>query len=349
MFERTGQHPHPTTMPAQGGADTDRPVVAVLHSPEVGPPPGLDTLAEVAVVQYASTARELEEVLGDAEVLYVADFRSTDLPAAWGHARELRWVHAGGAGVDALLFPELVASDVTVTNSRGIFDRSVAEYVIGLVLAFAKDVATTLALQRRHTWRHRETERLVGSRLLVIGAGPIGRAIVALARAFDMETTVLARSARGSDPELGSVLAASDLRSALPEADYVVLAAPLTPETEGMIGTEELARMRPTARLINVGRGPIVDEEALVEALRSRKIAGAALDVFVNEPLARDHPFWDLPGVIVSPHMSGDFVGWTRALSELFLENYRRWLDGRPLLNVVDKERGYVAEPRGRT
>lgn len=331
-------------MPVKGRSARDRPVVAVLHSPKDGPPPNLEMLADVAVVRYASTAGELEEAIEEAEALYVADFRSTDLAAAWDRARELRWVHAGGAGVDALLFPELVASDVIVTNSRGIFDRPIAEYVIGLLLAFAKDLSTTLALQRRRIWRHRETERLAGSRLLVIGAGPIGRAIVALARAFAIETTVLARAARASDPELGSVLGANDLRSVLAEADYVVVAAPLTPETEGMIGADEFARMKPTARIVNVGRGPIVDEDALVEALRAREIAGAALDVFVNEPLPPDHPFWDLPGMIVSPHMSGDFVGWTRALSELFLENYRRWIDGRPLLNVVDKQRGYVVE-----
>lgn len=344
-----GPESRATTRPGEGTSERDRPVVAVLYSPENGPPPGLEPLDDVAAVRYASTAGELEDVLADAEALYVSDFRSTDLEAAWRRAGNLRWVHAGGAGVDALLFPRLVASDVTVTNSRGVFDRPIAEYVIGLVLAFAKDLPTTLALQRRHTWWHRETERLVGSRLLVIGAGPIGRAIVALARAFEMETTVLARSARASDPELGSVLGASDLRSALAEADYVVVAAPLTRETEGMIGAQELARMKPTARLINVGRGPVVDEEALLEALRSREIAGAALDVFVNEPLPPTHPFWDLPGMIVSPHMAGDFIGWTRALSELFLENYRRWLEGRPLLNVVDKERGYVVEPGGRS
>jgi phosphoglycerate dehydrogenase-like enzyme len=128
----------------------------------------------------------------------------------------------------------------------------------------------------------------------------------------------------------------------LPEADYVVLALPLTPETRGMFGAALLARMKPAARLINVGRGAVVDEAALVQALREHRIAGAALDVFANEPLPSDHPLWDLPGVIVSPHMSGDYIGWQKAVSGLFVDNFRRWLAGRPLRNVVDKARGYV-------
>ena len=325
-------------------SERDRPVVAVFHAPDKPRPPGLEPLERAATVAYATTAEELGNALEDADALYVSGLRCDHLAATWHRARRLRWVHAGGAGVDALLFPELVASDVVLTNSRGVFDRPMAEYVLGLLLAFAKDLPGTLELQARRTWRHRETERLDRARLVVVGAGPIGRAIVQLARAFGMETTVVARSARSSDPELGSVLAASELARALGEADYVVVAAPLTPETVGMIGADELGAMKPSARLVNVGRGSIVDEDALVEALRSRTIAGAALDVFAHEPLALDHPFWDLPGMIVSPHMSGDFVGWKRALSELFLENFGRWLDGRPLLNIVDKERGYVVD-----
>ena len=323
-------------------------MVAVFHAPDEGRPPGLEALEETATVAYATTAEELEQALEDVEALYVSDFRSDHLAAAWNRAHRLRWVHAGGAGVDALLFPEFLASDVVLTNSRGVFDRPIAEYVLGLLLAYAKDLPQTLALQAERTWRHRETERLDRARLLVIGAGAIGREIVQLARAFGMETTLVARSARSFDPDLGRVLATSELARALPEADYVVIAAPLTLETERMIGAKELAAMKSSARLVNVGRGRIIDEDALVDALRSGTIAGAALDVFADEPLAADHPFWDLPGMIVSPHMSGDFIGWNRALSELFLENFGRWLDGRPLLNVVDKQRGYVVD-RGAT
>jgi phosphoglycerate dehydrogenase-like enzyme len=134
----------------------------------------------------------------------------------------------------------------------------------------------------------------------------------------------------------------TDLDTVLPQADYVVVAAPLTPETEGIFGAQAFARMKSTARFINVGRGPLVDEAALVDALRSRRIAGAALDVFVHEPLVPDHPLWNLPGLIVSPHMSGDFVGWLPALAKLFVDNFQRWWRGDPLLNVVDKQRGYV-------
>jgi phosphoglycerate dehydrogenase-like enzyme len=149
-------------------------------------------------------------------------------------------------------------------------------------------------------------------------------------------------SAISPDAAFERVVGIADLHAVLPEADYVVLSLPLTPETRGFFGAGALARMQPTARLINVGRGAVLDEAALADALRSRRIAGAALDVFADEPLPADHPFWDLPGVIVSPHMSGDFIGWPAAVSGLFVENFRRWRAGEPLLNVVDKERGYV-------
>lgn len=299
-------------------------------------------MAEAAEVRYATSPEELRAALPGARVLFVADFRSRMLRDAWPHARDLRWAHVAGAGVDAVLFPELVSSPVVLTNSRGVFDRAIAEYVLGLVLAFAKDLPRTLELQRRRAWRHRETERLAGRTVLVVGAGSIGREIGRLARAAGMRVLGVARRARDVDPDFERVAAVDALHAVLPEADYVVLALPLTPETRGLFGAAALARMKRTARLINVARGAVVDEDALAEALRSGRIAGAALDVFVDEPLPQDHLFWELPAVIVSPHMSGDFTGHREALSALFVENFRRWLAGAPLLNVVDKERGYV-------
>ena len=257
---------------------------------------------------------------------------------------DLRWVHIASAGVDRLLFPELAASDVVVTNSRRIFDEPIAEYVLGLVLCFAKDLHTTLRLQGRRRWQHRETERITGAHALVVGTGPIGRAIGRRLRAAGLTVRGLGRTGRSADPDLGDVRPFADLHEALGEADYVVLAAPLTDLTRGMIDAAALARMRPATRLINVGRGQLVIEDALVGALREGRIAGAALDVFATEPLAESSPLWDLPNVIISPHMSGDARGWHDRLVELFTDNLARYRDGRELRNVVDKRRGYVTE-----
>ncbi len=319
-----------------------KPLVAVLARVQGQRPPGLEPVAEVATIRNAVSVQELKDALDDAYVLLVWDFRSPKLGDAWPHARRLRWVHVAGVGVEAVLFPELVSSRVTLTNSRGVFDQAIAEYVLGFMLAFAKGFPMTFDLQRRHAWQHRETEQLRGQTVLVVGAGGIGRAIGRLARCVGMHVMGVARTARPSDPDLGRVVAVRDLGAILAEADYVVIAVPLTSETKGMFGAAALDRMKQTARLINVGRGPTVDEDALLNALRSKRIAGAAMDVFMEEPLPKDHLFWDLPGVIVSPHMSGDFTGWASELSRLFVENFLRWRRGERLLNVVDKRRGYV-------
>jgi len=318
------------------------PVVAILGASREEPPPRIGPVVDSASVRFAVDAAELERVLGGADALFVWDFRSTDLRDAWHRADRLEWVHVAGAGVDAVLFPDLVESSVTVSSSRGIFGRSIAEYVLGLILLFAKDFHRSFEYQRNRKWVHRETAMLAGKRLLVVGAGPIGRMLARHARCLGMEVSAVARTARSSDEDFGRVFASEDLDKALPEADYVVIAVPLTAQTEGMFGTAQFERMKRSARLINVGRGRIVDEPALVEALREVQIAGAALDVFWEEPLPQDHPLWDMPQVVISPHMSGDFVGWLGALGELFVDNFQRWRQGDELLNVVDKEKGYA-------
>jgi phosphoglycerate dehydrogenase-like enzyme len=318
-------------------------VVLHDHSGNTGRPEGMAPVEAVADVRYA-TADGLVSALPGADVLLVWDFRSTALATAWSAASSLRWVHAASAGVNHLLTPEVVASEVVVTNSRGVFDEPMAEYVLGLTLALAKDLPTTLSQQRERRWQHRETERLGDRHALVAGTGPIGRAIGRKLAAVGMRVTGLGRVARSTDPDLGEVLPMSSLSEVLPDADYVVLAAPLTDETRGMIDAKALAAMKPTARLINVSRGHLVVQEDLVEALAAGRLAGAALDVFVDEPLAADSTLWRLPNVIVSPHMSGDVVGWRAELVTLFADNLSRYLDGRPLRNVVDKTRGYVRE-----
>lgn len=319
-----------------------RPAIVVLGASRGDPPPGLpQALEDEAELRFADTTADLRAALPGAEVLLVWDFRSEQLRDAWSARDRLAWIHVAGAGVDAVLFPELRDSDVVVTNARGVFDDTIAEYVVMLMLVFAKDLLTTLEAQRDHTWRHRESGRLGGATVLVVGTGPIGRAIARRSRCLGMRVLGVARSPR-QDPDFERLVASEDLHAVLPEADYVVIAVPLTSETEGMFGSEELRLLKPSARLINVARGRVVDESALVAALRRRELAGAALDVFETEPLPADSPLWDMAGVIVSPHMSADFHGWLDALADLFVANYRRWRAGETLSNVVDKQRGYV-------
>ena len=319
---------------------TRRPVVAVLIDDTR--PPGMADVERTAEVCYADAAG-LPAIIRDADVLLAWDFLSDAITEAWPHATRLRWMHTASAGVDRVLTPEVAASEVTVTNSGGVFDRSMAEYVLGLVLAFAKDLPGTLASQRAHRWQHRETETLDGRTAVVVGVGPIGRATARVLQACGLRVAGVGRTRRAGDADFGEVLADTDLLSVLPRADYVIVTAPLTDRTRGMFDSRAFSAMRPTARFINVGRGPIVVEEALLQALRSGQIAGAALDVFGHEPIPATAPWWDLPNVIVSPHMSGDFVGWREALAALFVANYRRWIAGQPLAHVVDKRAGYPA------
>lgn len=298
-------------------------------------------IEEAAVVRYTD-ARGLPEALTGAQGLFVYDFLSTAVPGAWHAAGDLRWLHIASAGVDPVLFPGLVESDVVLTNSRGVFDDAIAEYVLGVVLAFAKDFARSLDLQRAGTWQHRETERVTGKEVLVVGTGPIGRSIARLLRAAGLRVSGAGRRQRTGDPDFGTVHDSAELTKHLPVFDYVVAVAPLTEQTKGMFDAEAFAAMKPSARFVNVGRGELVVTSDLVAALRGGQIAGAALDVFDTEPLPGDSPLWTMPDVLLSPHMSGDFLGWRSTLVEVFTANFRRWVAGEPLHNVVDKRLGYV-------
>jgi phosphoglycerate dehydrogenase-like enzyme len=315
------------------------PVLTVLCGAQH--PPDMDTIESMVDVRYTDE-NGLADALPGADVLFVYDFLSTAVPGAWHAADKVRWVHIASAGVDPVMFPELRESDVVLTNSRGVFDDSIAEYVLGVVIAFAKDLPRSLELQRQRRWQHRESERVGGRRALVVGSGPIGGAIARLLRAAGLSVSGMGRRAREGDPDFGTVHASADLVRHLPEFDYVIAVAPLTEQTKGMFDAAAFAAMKPSARFVNVGRGELVVTSDLVTALRTGGIAGAALDVFETEPLPSDHPLWTMDNVLVSPHMSGDFAGWRNTLVEVFADNFERWHTGRPLRNVVDKQLGYV-------
>ncbi|MEV7483097.1 D-2-hydroxyacid dehydrogenase [[Kitasatospora] papulosa] len=309
------------------------PVILVL---EADPPPRLGRLAGRAVVRYADR-RTLAGLLPGADVLLVWDFTSDAVREAWpGDGPRPRWVHTASAGVDRLLCPELAASPTVVTNARGVFELPIAEYVAGLVLAFAKDLPRTLELQRQHRWSHLETRGLAGTRAVVVGAGPVGREIMRLLDALGVQVALVGRTARRT------IHGVEDLDRLAAGADWVIGAAPLTDATRGMFDSRFFGLLQPSAHFVNVGRGALTVEEDLAEALRRRWIAGAALDVFQEEPLGSRSPLWEVPRLLVSPHMSGDTAGWRDRLGEQFVSMYELWSAGEPLPNVVDIGRGYV-------
>jgi phosphoglycerate dehydrogenase-like enzyme len=302
-------------------------------------PPGLDGLG--VDFRYCDAAG-LADAVDGARALMLWDYFSTAVRDVWPRAGSLEWIHVTAAGVDTLLFDELRDSGVVVTNARGVFDRPIAEYVLGAVLAHAKDSRASLDLQREREWRHRETRSILGTTALVVGTGGIGREIARLLRAAGLEVRGIGRVARDQDADFGTVAASKDLAAEVGWADHLVLAAPLTEATRRLVDDRVLSAMKPDAQLVNVARGPIVDEQALLKALVDKRIGGAALDVFTIEPLPADHPLWTAPGVTITAHMSGDVVGWRETLAGQFAANVERWLADEPLVNVVDKKLGYI-------
>jgi phosphoglycerate dehydrogenase-like enzyme len=335
---------HETRDKSRAGAPEGQPPqtpITVLGSGPNGPP-SIDRLRGHGDIRIAHDEATLRECLPGSEILLVTDFRTAALEAAWPAADSLRWVHAASAGVDQLMFDALVDSDIPVTNAQGIFDRSIAEYVLGAILMFAKDTRNNIRYQQQRRWMHRDTESIHGKRVLVAGAGSIGREIARLCQAVGMDVTGIARRARDADDVFSAVHAADDIERHLPDADYVVVAAPLTEATEHWFDARLFAAMPKHARFINIGRGPIVVTDDLVDALANQQIAGAALDVFEQEPLPEAHPLWGLDNVLISAHMAGDFIGWRDALMDQFLDNLARWRRGEELFNRVSKRHGYA-------
>ena len=303
-------------------------------------------VADVALVTVMSpvTRREADDLLPDADVVLGFAVRA----ANFAGAHQLRWIHSTAASVTGVLFPELVASDVIVTNARGLHADAMAEHALAMMLAFARKLHHARDAQRAHEWAQ-ETMwdqspgigSLAGATLGLVGLGAIGGAIAARARALGMRVIAVRRRPAADAAPAHEQWPVSRLRELLPRVDWLVLVAPLTPETEGLIGREELSLLRPGARLMNLGRGALVDEPALIEALATRKLAGAALDVFAEEPLPATSALWDMPEVILTPHTSGLAPRyWERAM-EQFTANLRRYVAGEPLLNLVDKQAGY--------
>jgi len=317
--------------------------VTLLVGVVEGDPPSRDVLQSRPDVRYMfiEPPSDAPPEAVDADALLVWNVRSRWLHEHWSELKRLRWIHAGTAGVERVLSPELAASDVILTNSRYIFDQALAEYTIGLICALSKDLYTTFRHQTEHRWVQRETETLAGRTVVLVGAGPIARRIARMAKAMGMSVRGIGRSARDGDADFGDVSGPDAVPAAFAAADYVVMVLPSTPETAGIVDSAAIGALKPTARLVNVGRGSTLDQDALCAALREGRIAGAALDVMTPEPLPADSPLWDVPNLIISPHMSGDHAGSQREIAGLFMRNLERFQRGESLLNVVDKRLGY--------
>jgi len=264
-------------------------------------------------------------------------------------ARRLRWVQSPAVGVGGLMFPELLASRVIITSARGIRARSIAEHVIAVTLALARRLPHALRAQAEHRWAQDELEgpesgvrTLQGARMGIIGLGSIGMEIAKIAVPFGFRISGIRRRACEPRPAgIDEVWPPDRIPDLLETSDVVVVAAPHTPKTKQTIGRRELERVKRGALLVNIARGKLIDDAAVVEALRDGRLGGAALDVFAHEPLDATSPYWDLPNVIVTPHTAGAMQDYWTPLVALFAENLRRFERGEPLLNVVDKEAGY--------
>lgn len=312
-------------------------------------------------------AQRLREAFPDIDVVYLRGYERADeeLPDAeiligWSlrgeqvlRAKKLKWIHSTAAAVHALISPELAASDVIVTNARSVHAPVVAEHAVALMFAMAKRLPSAMRHQQAKEWaqteiwhEHPHPRELAGSTLGMIGYGAIGREVAARALAMGMKVLAVRRNAERLTAETQSrrdvaEFGPADLNNILSQSDFVVLAPPLTPETTGMIGAEQLRVMKNDAYLINVGRGALIDEAALLRALESGEIGGAALDVFVQEPLPAESPLWSAPNLMITPHSAGFTARMWERHYELFSENLRRYRSGETLLGRVDPRVGY--------
>jgi D-2-hydroxyacid dehydrogenase (NADP+) len=262
--------------------------------------------------------------------------------------KKLKWIHSTAAGVAQLMYPELRDSGILVTNPSGIFSVPMGEHTMGLLLALARNFPDSVRQQDRARWSQQELwdrpqhlTELHGQLLLIVGYGSIGREVAKRAKAFDMRVWGVTRSGGGDGAHVGKIVAAAKLHGVLPQADYVLIAAPETEETQHLIGAEQIGKMKRGARLINVARGSLLDEAALIRALESGALGGAALDVAATEPLPGESPLWKAPNVMITPHTSAVSDRLWERETALLMELLERWFDGREMFNRVDFARGY--------
>jgi phosphoglycerate dehydrogenase-like enzyme len=304
----------------------------------------LARLGQDANIVIGNSAEAFGEMASDAAVILNWSGSLRLICDVFGISRNLRWIHSRSVGLEQTLFPELIASNVILTNGSGVFSPSLGEFVLGAILYFAKDFRRMVRNQMAGVWEAFDVTPISGQTVGIIGYGDIGRAIAARVKAVGMNVLAARRhvSETGETDLLVDQMYRSNRRiEMLPCCDYVVVAAPLNNETRGLIGEAEFAAMKQNAVVINVGRGPVIDEGAMIKALSERKIKGAALDVFDQEPLPKGHPFYALENVLLSPHCADHTPDWLDNAMRFFIAQFERFRSGEFLLNVVDKQLGY--------
>lgn len=303
----------------------------------------LDDLPQPVKVLTSDDVEFLKQHAPEADVILNGFHDGSALRAILPLAQRLRWVHALSAGVEKVLSPELIESPVPLTNGRGVFGPALAEFAVAAMLFFAKDFRRLIRQQQAARWEQFDVPFLRGQTLGVIGYGGIGQETARLAHGFGMKVMAVRRRAplAENDPLLERSFAREQLHEMLSLSDYVLAATPLTPETRGMMGEREFHVMQSSAVFMNVGRGAVVAEPALITALNQAIIRGAALDVFENEPLPSDHPFYRMENVLLSPHCADHTTGWIKLAFDQFVSNFGRFREGQPLECVVDKQAGY--------
>jgi len=294
-------------------------------------------VSESVLIVKAPTLEEALEQASDADIVFAGRW-SEEL---WKSAPRLGWAQSWGAGVERFLTPGFVATPVQLTNAKGIYAIPIAEHVIGFVLYFARGFHHMVQSQMYRRWDWRQAEEVSGKTLGIVGLGGIGAEVAHRAKSFGMRVIAIRRRPELLAEHADDVRGSDELPWLLAESDFVALCTPLTPETRHLIGRDQLKLMKPTAYVINVGRGGLIDEDGLIAALQENRIAGAGLDVFEKEPLPAESPLWTLPNVLITPHTAGSSPRSHERLIDLFCENLRRYLAGEPLLNVVDKKVGY--------
>jgi phosphoglycerate dehydrogenase-like enzyme len=306
--------------------------------------PLLDELRQIRMIVVGNSAPDFAQASGDAEIILNWSGSLTLLRAVFLMSHRLRWIHSRSAGLERTLFSELIESQVILTNGSGVFSPSLGEFALAAILYFAKDLRRMIRNQMAGIWEPFDVTMVSGRTLGIVGYGSIGRAVAARARALEMNVLGLRRhSSPHSTPDslIDRVYSSEQRFEMLARCDYIVVTVPLTEQTRGLIADAEFAVMKKDVVVINLGRGPTIDERAMIKALSENRIRGAALDVFDQEPLPQGHPFYSLENVLLSPHCADHTPDWLDNAMQFFLAQLRRFERAEPLLNIVDKRLGY--------
>ena len=315
-----------------------QPLVLVLSNADDPELRMLDGLHHIRI----NSPADLTEAAKEAEViLHWAGPRDL-LRTVFLASPAVRWVHSRSAGLDRILFPELAQSPVPLTNGSGVFSQSLGEFALAAILYFAKDFRRMLRNQEAGRWEQFLVEEIAGQTVGIVGYGDIGRAVASRVHAMGMRVLALKRHAPATPaPFIDQFFKPDEISELLAQCDYVVVAAPLTAETRHMISDAAFAAMKPDAVVINIGRGPVIDQAAMVRALTEKRIKGAGLDVFEEEPIPSGDPIYKLENVLISPHCADQTKVWLRQAMQFFLQQYERFCNGEPLENIVEKHLGY--------